>query len=142
MSKTNNLRRTFASVTITNGLTIIVDKRVLLDLDLHDLDNLKETKKGETPYIEFFSKVDKEEYGLPETNMRHSWYKCHIHGCYHLAQSLRNIKKHVASKHRGLLDKAQYEDFRDKSLDRVKCKRCKSKFTVRNFKDHQCRPPK
>ena len=136
MSKTNNPRRTFAPVTITTGLTIIVDKRVLVDLDLHDLENLKSTKKGEITDFEFFSKIDKEEYAVPDTKMRHAWYKCHIHGCYHLCQSLRNIKKHVASMHRGLLDKEQYEDFRDKSLDREQCSRCKKKFTIRNFKDH------
>ena len=127
-------------VTVTTGITIIINKEVLKKKTLHLINKQKHSLPAEIDADLPYKPVGNIYKDGPKSKFRAQWYQCGATGCYHHAQGVAKIRMHLQRHHQELLTAAEFEAWRDKGLDRVECEKCGDPVPKRFMKLHKCKP--
>ena len=131
--------RKIVPINVTYGVTIVIDKRVLLEDTLHlinkDRPALPDEIDAELPY-KAVGNIYREGR---KPKWQAQWYQCGSSGCYYHGQGVKAIRHHVQRKHPELLTAAEYEAWRDKGLDRVDCTECGDPVPKKHMRTHVCK---
>ena len=113
--------RKIMPVTVTTGITIIINKEVLKKKTLHLINKKKPALPAEIDGDLPYKPVGNIYQEGKERKWKAQWYQCGSSGCYHHAQGVVKIRLHIQRHHPELLTAAEFEAWRDKGLDREVC---------------------